>query len=473
MFYLTREPISIDQFHKMEDSDIEQTYFNSLIEDGSDDLISVFFYPSALEGFPRTVEIDFSYYQASVDVKYVQSMTVYLKDYSPDEFYEDGKTLNYDYTLKINYTPLDYFSLINSFQYEIPIYILFFNMVSLILIVMTIILWLLVLICSRRKKPPSVRFKHLARVTFSSPAIGVGLSTIPAVIVALAAYQYQQSTLFESTPSEWTAMGNELSNKEILQIRRGRVGLIFIITGFTFLLFGSNAMIPVPTEEQEFDIRMLQKAAKKREQQEMAAEGEEGAEDFAEEEPYEREEVINISNGLGWKRKHMFIVSIFVTMFLMIKLEFSYKKMFSQNIKLFLLLFMGFDIILENIMVRLVMSEALLVSPIICTFVITEFIMTMGAEDLKAFVISYFIEQSIVVFSRIYIGPWIELLESVTQRVTIRLAMKYEIFKKCFKNILTKQLAGQLQLMSLNEYNQKRLLDADKALANAKKKFEF
>ena len=61
----------------------------------------------------------------------------------------------------------------------------------------------------------------------------------------------------------------------------------------------------------------------------MAAEGEEGAEDFAEEEPYEREEVINISNGLGWKRKHMFIVSIFVTMFLMIKLEFSYKKMFS------------------------------------------------------------------------------------------------------------------------------------------------
>ena len=38
---------------------------------------------------------------------------------------------------------------------------------------------------------------------------------------------------------------------------------------------------------------------------------------------------------------------IFVCILLMIKLEFSYKKIFSQNIKTFLLLFMLGDLILE------------------------------------------------------------------------------------------------------------------------------
>ena len=69
------------------------------------------------------------------------------------------------------------------------------------------------------------------------------------------------------------------------------------------------------------------------------------------------------------------------------------------------------DMVLEQLMVRLIMSEALLVSPILGTFVITEFIMTMGAEDLKQFIQSYFIETTIVICSRIWIGPWVELLE--------------------------------------------------------------
>jgi hypothetical protein len=38
------------------------------------------------------------------------------------------------------------------------------------------------------------------------------------------------------------------------------------------------------------------------------------------------------------------------------------------------------------------MSEALLVAPLLGTFVITEFVMTMGAVDFKYFIGSYFIE---------------------------------------------------------------------------------
>ena len=59
------------------------------------------------------------------------------------------------------------------------------------------------------------------------------------------------------------------------------------------------------------------------------------------------EEQINIRKGLNWKRRHFFVMCIFVAMFLMIKLEFSYKKIFSENIKLFLFLLMIMDIVLE------------------------------------------------------------------------------------------------------------------------------
>ena len=43
---------------------------------------------------------------------------------------------------------------------------------------------------------------------------------------------------------------------------------------------------------------------------------------------------------------------------------------------------MVMDMVLEQILVRLVMNEALLVSPLLGTFVVTEFIMTMSSEDL-------------------------------------------------------------------------------------------
>ena len=133
------------------------------------------------------------------------------------------------------------------------------------------------------------------------------------------------------------------------------------------------------------------------------------------EEPVDMEDIVNIRRALLWKRSHFFVICIFIAIFLMIKMEFSYTKIFSDNIKTFLLGFMLMDILLEQLFVRLIMSEALLVSPILGAFVITEFIMTMGAEDLRAFIISYFIEASIVVLTRIYLNPFVEKVEFLTQ----------------------------------------------------------
>ena len=54
------------------------------------------------------------------------------------------------------------------------------------------------------------------------------------------------------------------------------------------------------------------------------------------------------------------------------------------------------------------------------------------------------------------------------------MAKKFVFCRTCFRNILNKQLATQLQLMSLNEYNQRKMLKEDEDGVRRKgKRFEF
>jgi hypothetical protein len=63
LFFMTQSPVPITDFVKLEDSDTQQTFYNTLIEDGSDELLPVMFYPNmGAVGIPRLVEIDFLYY---------------------------------------------------------------------------------------------------------------------------------------------------------------------------------------------------------------------------------------------------------------------------------------------------------------------------------------------------------------------------------------------------------------------------
>jgi len=68
----------------------------------------------------------------------------------------------------------------------------------------------------------------------------------------------------------------------------------------------------------------------------------------------------------------------------------------------------------------------------------TEFVMTMGADDFKYFLLSYVIDTTIVVINRSYIGPFVERIEAETQITTIKLSQKYAYFRSIFRNILIK-----------------------------------
>jgi len=59
----------------------------------------------------------------------------------------------------------------------------------------------------------------------------------------------------------------------------------------------------------------------------------------------------------------------------------------------------------------------------------TEFVMTMGADDFRAFLLSYVIDTTIVVMNRTYLGPLVERIEALTQITFIKLAKRSQKFR--------------------------------------------
>lgn len=86
-------------------------------------------------------------------------MNIYLLDY--DGIEREGilrKDIPTAYTLKLNFLALDYFGLIDNFQFSVPIYILLFGITAFAVFVGVFIAWLITLTCVKSKNPPSLRF---------------------------------------------------------------------------------------------------------------------------------------------------------------------------------------------------------------------------------------------------------------------------------------------------------------------------
>jgi hypothetical protein len=388
-------------------------------------------------------------------------MTIEMHDYQ--EVSDQDQAV---YNLRLKYRAMNFFELINNFQFSTFSYILLFTLVALILLLAIIIIWAFNVLIARVKKPQMLMFKHMARCTIAPPTIGSVLASIPVLCSAGILQVFQGLTLFDNIAPKWQDMGSELSSTEIIDSKRGRLGLQFVIIGFVCLFYGAAAMVPRPTQAQEHDI--LEKLNKEEKlMQELSIMGSQST--FMQKgKEIEAEEKTKIRSALSWKRKTLILTCMVVALGLLLKLEFSYTKIFSENIYTFLVCFMILDILLEQLLNRAIMAETLLVSPIIGSLAVTEFIMTMGADDFQNFVISYFIETALVVAGRVYIGPAIEKKMSWLFRILIiQIAPKCKCWERIFAPMLRKQLIQHQQLQNLSElhhFNRDRHKDTGEGL---------
>ena len=262
LFYISRAPVTATKLNEVDDSGIvPQTIFNSDLNSGTDNLLPATFYPDITavgQGLvPSVVTINFYYYQETKDVKLMSQVSVFLSNYT--SYTEEMRQL---YTLVVNYEALSYFSLINTFQFSLPIYILLFSSVSFILMLSLISFWLLNLNFSKIRKAPYLRFKHMAKVIFVPPAKGTVLASVPALIIAGLLKFWQGKEVFYETNTNWSFLDEDLSPEEKIQNASGRLGLFFVIIGskfalhrvVVFMLYGSYNIISLPSTEEEEDI---------------------------------------------------------------------------------------------------------------------------------------------------------------------------------------------------------------------------
>lgn len=180
----------------------------------------------------------------------MSKVEIHLKAYEP---FVPGAGKDPVYRLRLRYEALSYFALINSFRFSMPIYSLLFILVSTALVLAVVAFWLINLQFAAFKRPPALRFSHLARVTFVPPMQGALVAAVPALIVAGAFLTIQNGQLFSDIPGSWIDFGmggEDVSDTKAIQNSRGRLGLMFIVAGLIFLDLGADKIVPKPTLEE-------------------------------------------------------------------------------------------------------------------------------------------------------------------------------------------------------------------------------
>ena len=241
--------------------------------------------------------------------------------------------------------------------------------------------------------------------------------------------------IFDNVYTNWFNLQQPEDSSMIQPNRRGRLGLQLIIVGFMCLFYSVNVMISRPTKSEETEILKQKKNKRINEQNENTLDGSETRmyQQSKEESEEEEEEELRIRDALAWKRRYFIMMWLVIAAFVMQKIQFSYTQTFQSNIYTFLVVFMVTDIILEQILTRMVMSESLLVTPIVAAFNVIEFVMKMGAVDFQSFVIFFFIETALTVAGRVYICPAVEKIELYSQKLTIWLSLKSRFFERIWR----------------------------------------
>eukprot|EP01022_Parablepharisma_sp_SALTPOND_P014603 TRINITY_DN20009_c0_g2_i2.p1 TRINITY_DN20009_c0_g2~~TRINITY_DN20009_c0_g2_i2.p1 ORF type:complete len:2825 (-),score=233.62 TRINITY_DN20009_c0_g2_i2:4128-12602(-) len=459
LFYISSVPISpTELFATSPENDLESG-FEEKFEGQSDYMVPVVFHPTQMpdEGVPSVVELEIFYKQVNKNKKTIVKAVGRLLDYSK-ELKEEAQP---KYKLRIKYSPMNYFELIDSFQFGPSVYALLFCMVSVALLILVAVFWALNLLAKQVGGYLTlIRLKHVINVTFMPPIIGGALATIPVIMGLLCVYWIiaPKGMLYQSS-AEWDTLAEDLETEAYEMNRRGRVGLGLCILAVVFLHYGASMLIAIPDESEEDKIKetVVSRVIKEKEMEEEEGKGLRGETGNLESEikkwqandlEQRTEELMAARDMMIYKKSHFFLVCLVAALILLIELEFSYTSIFRNNIGIFLTVFMLHDLALERLLTNVVLGEALLVTPIMGAFVLIHLIMILTSGDFEGYLYSYFIQSTVLVIARIYLNPVLERIESWVLKLTIYLSQKSAFFQKLFRKVLIRNLLAQSKLQS-------------------------
>lgn len=311
--------------------------------------------------------------------------------------WNDARLKTVDYRLEVVFVALDWFDLLNFFQFTWITYMMFFTLVGAVTVAQAALIWAINRLLTKLRHPPKFHSEMLLRAVSGPPIVGSVLATVPVMLgCAFAGVWFRPPVYnivslpswitFADIPGDWLVGPGGLDEQYMLDTAYGRMGVCFVAIGIYVHLVCATLLIPDWSEEKDPD---------------AAPEitfGEEDEEDAVPDS--------DIWNPTMWKRAHFVWCSCCVCVMLLSVFEFSYSDAFEENIYMVLaaskVVFQLVDVVLDDLL-----REALLLNPLSVVIELTMILVTMGASDFVEFVSSYFFELSVMILERLYLDPFI------------------------------------------------------------------
>lgn len=296
----------------------------------------------------------------------------------PCEVDVHGNMKSFDYKLEVLFYPLDWFQLLNKFEFDSPVYVGFYTLVGLASIILGGLMWAANRLLTKLRHPPSFHGMSLAKIVAGPACLGCLIAAIPFLLSLAVAYfwfsSYEDNGIFSgSRPSERPSYfafenihGNwldtaTLDDEQIERYRKGRMGTAMFAVGLYATVIAASLVVPETSSER----------------------GNPSADENKSED--------NDYDGLGnapttssvwtpsvWKRAHLIWTSVCLEFVLLVVLEFSYSDIYTENIYRFIVLFKLLQMVLELI-IEDSLKENPMHAPLTVVIEVTKIVSTIGA----------------------------------------------------------------------------------------------
>lgn len=423
LFYITKDAVDKNVFNpKLDTLDDEQSALSGISNEITEDryLVPVKITKS-FGGFknviPRDISLDLHYYQVDRGTKRLVTANLYFSNLCttlrpiyfggddevlqemaqtgifPCEVDVNGDLKSRGYNLEISLHPLDWFHLLNHFQFSGFIYFVYFTLAGLISLLVGKLLWILNKAMSKLRHPPAPHGLDLYRLLSESSFYGMTLSMTTfsiALTLAFAFFNPKRGWISESKADWYSATVPD--NDLMTSIQNGRIGTILLVTSIFMSIKAIASVIRIKSE----DIRVKSDID----------------DDFSLDSEDEKDDSLI---PVTWKRAHYIVCCIFVEILLLCVWEWSYsdgnKEHLFQTALLSRFLFSLIEIFLSHLV-----KEKLLCAPILTLLHLTEVFTTLGSRDFVEFTLLFFIHIVTSVLHRIYIDPCFKSFMSLWPR---------------------------------------------------------
>ncbi|KAL3768820.1 hypothetical protein ACHAWU_006921, partial [Discostella pseudostelligera] len=398
LFHITRDAVSSRQY--VPSNAIEEWGRTGALEDVLNRGLIPVFIDKELGGhrhaIPRKVTLEMRYFQVSRGHKRLVEANLYFEDLCTTQTPEhvggstnvndmmqergilpcdvdvNGNMNSRGYNLVIQYYPLGWFDLLNSFELGTSVYIVLFTLVGTIVCAMGGFAYGINRLFTKLRHPPKFMGPSFVKLASWPQIQGLTLAMIPyAAAILVTFFLFTHSALtFPEVHRSWSRWG-KVGDDETIENSMGRLGSALIILGIYSISRAAMKLIPNTQARRVGTTSDLDSDA---------------------------------SNTVTAKRAHFIGVCLTIEAMLLCLWEFSYSAAFRNNIYVFKVVFQLCQVVLD-VAVSFIMGDRLLAAPILVSIQMSELLVTIGARNFVEFTLCFLVQVALLVVQRLFLYP--------------------------------------------------------------------